>query len=180
MIINVRAQYISRMTGVSEFVCVGCNKQFKNGASLRSHRYSQHHGNASAGGGRDGDAKDSLAAKLFSRFEKGRTPVQVIAELQIKPEVVKGAFEQYTELADMYDAFVRRCYDEGWGEGHKAGVEEARTQIARLSRMHFLLPCPICGDPMNFSEDDRNWNDKEYPVLLSAFQGWQHASHKTG
>lgn len=163
----------------SEFICVDCNKRFKNRASLRSHKYTYHPISApgTTNAGTDEVSKDPLTAKIFDKFEKGRTPVQVIMELQISPDVVKAAYKQYIELADMSDAFVMECYNEGRDYGHRAAKEEAAAEIARLSKMHFSVPCPVCNKPMNFSESDPHWNDSIYPVLIKAFKEWQHTGH---
>ena len=163
----------------SEFICGDCNKHFKNRASLRSHKYTYHRESASgtANAGTGEASKDPLTAKMFHKFEKGRTPVQVIMELHIAPDVVKAAYKQYVELADMSDGFVMECYNEGRDDGHRAAKEEAAAEIARLSKMHFSVPCPVCNEPMHFSENDTHWNDMVYPVLLKAFEGWQHTNH---
>jgi len=38
----------------------------------------------------------------------------------------------------------------------------------------FIVPCSVCGEPMQFSSKHTNWKTEIYPILKEAFKNWHH------
>lgn len=76
---------------------------------------------------------------------------------------------------------MRETYEnKGWDSGYKEGLIQAKGEFfrkgkesVRANEDNFRVPCSICGKPMRFCSNDKNWNEKQ-EVLYQAFASWHH------
>jgi hypothetical protein len=55
----------------------------------------------------------------------------------------------------------------------RAALEKERKELTKTE--HFTIPCPSCGEPLDFdSRDEEFWNETVKPQLEKAFSGFNH------
>lgn len=97
-------------------------------------------------------------------------------ERRVKQEVSKQRKSQLMKSINKARKTIREA---GWQEGLDDGMAEFRRLIENIRRLpddHFKVPCSKCGEPIEFSSNQSNWQATR-TVLQGAFKNWSHGSH---
>ncbi len=97
-------------------------------------------------------------------------------EKRVKQEVSK---QRKSELMKSINKARKTIREAGWQEGLDDGMAEFRRLIENIRRLpddHFKVPCSKCGEPIEFSSNQSNWQETR-TVLQGAFKNWSHTSH---
>ncbi|MEE9283477.1 MAG: hypothetical protein V3U49_05330 [Nitrososphaerales archaeon] len=96
-------------------------------------------------------------------------------ERRVKQEVSKQRKSELMKSINKSRATIREA---GWQEGMNDGMAQLRSgiELVRATKDYFKVACSTCGEPMQFSSNQSNWQEIR-TALQGAFKNWSHLSH---
>lgn len=98
--------------------------------------------------------------------------------MQKKPPAYFKDLEKHPIISVRVSAELKRLLDKYRRKGslsYPQAIKKLLTSKEELMKEKISLPCPVCGEPMFFSEDnEEDWN--EIITILKRHTDWRHVT----